>query len=818
MRVGGFTSAAGTFGQSRDFCRRIVRAGGRVIVEPKARMAHRRARFEGVRTQQGTVHKTDSADLRSFKNTALNQMIARDAFFYSDINVARWFYIWPLSLILAVIRGVVSFMKKQPYEALCELFMPWYNLVHCGAISSMRSALSSVQELTLAKLGSLVAQPESIRAYKDHISDLFSQRSHKIVSPLVRQHLRHLSRVRYTWLAVATVVVLIAHIIVNFASLRAVVQGAHLASPVLMSSASTTRQLFEAATTPYSFAGTVGMDAPSSPFLLVYAFISLFTFGHASLTSVVIVIASAPAALMSMWALAGIFTRSHSARIAISATWVAAGYMTGVFLTGNLPMMIVYVFLPAAVAFAAKALGVYQTEYPIESEPSIQASAWAALCFAMVCASEPQLFLAMVVIGIIVAIIYHHHVVMLVSMGIPSAVVLAPTIVAVIRQPHTFSQFFADVAHDNHTYESLLQLFTPSGDIPFAQIVSGAATVCIALSLVMAVVALCVPQLVKPSRSMWIGIVIGIGISVLVPQIAVGLAPNGLLYASMLPSASMVLMCVLTGLAMMSEPATTAFVPILEKDKRLLQEEEAAVLDPGMRGEKGVVARTAFGVSRACVVILCVILSAAWAISSSIYITTKPENANKIVASSRSLPIVAQEYLQGSPARRVLVVSPHSNHDLDYSVLSSAHGDIITSSAAGDVASLSTSTVAKKKQQAVEQSIAQLAENNDDAAITTLSDAGFGGMYVMYEGSETAFSSFVSHVAASNNTETVVNTDQGAYIRISIKSSAQQGVDMSGYVSAASSILRYMWVAALIIVSVIYLILGLPRLFARGGE
>ena len=99
-----------------------------------------------------------------------------------------------------------------------------------------------------------------------------------------------------------------------------------------------------------------------------------------------IVLFAAPAALMSMWALVGIFTRSNVARIALAVTWVVSGYMTGIFFTGHLPMMLVYVFLPALVAFAAKALGVYQTEYPIESEPSIQASAWAALCFAVVCA------------------------------------------------------------------------------------------------------------------------------------------------------------------------------------------------------------------------------------------------------------------------------------------------------------------------------------------------------------------------------------------------------------------------------------------------
>ncbi|MDK6797485.1 hypothetical protein QP317_24505, partial [Escherichia coli] len=63
-----------------------------MIVEPRARLAHRRARLEGVRSAQGTARTTNPDDLRSYKNTAFTQMIARDTYRYSDVAMVRWLY------------------------------------------------------------------------------------------------------------------------------------------------------------------------------------------------------------------------------------------------------------------------------------------------------------------------------------------------------------------------------------------------------------------------------------------------------------------------------------------------------------------------------------------------------------------------------------------------------------------------------------------------------------------------------------------------------------------------------------------------------
>lgn len=51
--LGGADDWFTTFAESEDFCRRVCLSGRRVVVVPQARIAHRRARFEGVRTKGG---------------------------------------------------------------------------------------------------------------------------------------------------------------------------------------------------------------------------------------------------------------------------------------------------------------------------------------------------------------------------------------------------------------------------------------------------------------------------------------------------------------------------------------------------------------------------------------------------------------------------------------------------------------------------------------------------------------------------------------------------------------------------------------------
>ena len=67
----------GTFAESTDLCRRICLGGGRVVVVPQARIAHRRARFEGIRSKNGRPVE-DKVTLKSLSTLSANHRQVRE--------------------------------------------------------------------------------------------------------------------------------------------------------------------------------------------------------------------------------------------------------------------------------------------------------------------------------------------------------------------------------------------------------------------------------------------------------------------------------------------------------------------------------------------------------------------------------------------------------------------------------------------------------------------------------------------------------------------------------------------------------------------
>ena len=76
----------GTFAESTDLCRRICLGGGRVVVVPQARIAHRRARFEGIRSKNG--RPVEDEDGRIDPYLAVREANAKYA--YTDMHRSWW--------------------------------------------------------------------------------------------------------------------------------------------------------------------------------------------------------------------------------------------------------------------------------------------------------------------------------------------------------------------------------------------------------------------------------------------------------------------------------------------------------------------------------------------------------------------------------------------------------------------------------------------------------------------------------------------------------------------------------------------------------
>ena len=79
----------------------------------------------------------------------------------------------------------------------------------------------------------------------------------------------------------------------------------------------------------------------------------MITAGNVSAAIALVTFAAAPLMALSFWAFAGVFTRSDAVRVACGLLWASFALGLGLFSAGDVPMLTVMVFLPAAFAFVS---------------------------------------------------------------------------------------------------------------------------------------------------------------------------------------------------------------------------------------------------------------------------------------------------------------------------------------------------------------------------------------------------------------------------------------------------------------------------------
>lgn len=107
----------GTFAESTDLCRRICLGGGRVVVVPQARIAHRRARFEGVRSKNGQPVEDEEGRVDPY----LAVREANTKYAYTDVHRSWWPLLWIWSILKALGLAVLCLTRKQPYHGLLRI-------------------------------------------------------------------------------------------------------------------------------------------------------------------------------------------------------------------------------------------------------------------------------------------------------------------------------------------------------------------------------------------------------------------------------------------------------------------------------------------------------------------------------------------------------------------------------------------------------------------------------------------------------------------------------------------------------------------------
>ncbi|WP_394987127.1 beta-carotene 15,15'-monooxygenase [Scardovia wiggsiae] len=804
----------GTFGQSRDFCRRVCLGGGRVIIASQVKTAHLRARFEGMRTQKGQPAGHGSgAPVPSYGAQAK----ARDTYYYSDISVIRWLLSWFWKWLSSFILFAKLLGRKQVYQACVEMCAPWRDLGNIFTMISARMRVASHSRVSARDLSLLSVSRDRVKSWNDRVRAFSDEGSNTVLDPLAKAHLRARKRIRYTWAAIMAAVMLAVGLAVNFGILRAAFTGSVLSSGSLTPSGATLGQLARSATSYWSYASGLGAHAAPAPFSLVLLIMSLVTLGHVEYAPTVIILLTAPCAALSFWALAGTVTRSNAVRITAGCAWAAGGMFMGFYSLGNLPLLVSSVFLPASVAFTLKALGMYRTEEPERPAPSAQNGACAALCFMAAALCEPQLMIVWAVSCAAFALFARSHKSYLLLIPIPALAALLPTVIDVIRywDKGAWRQIFIDVntaspAAAGSSATSLLgqmrAVFSPgnfTGGGAVSAAVLWAAVIGFAVVAVLSVVSLFLPIVLRASRMMWSLMLGGALAAVLSSRVTIAVDAGGYSKGSVMPGLMVILLGMLTCACMAAGTGVKTFTAF---SRRITSEgtvESAAVLNPAVLAGRGVIA------------VILALCSAAWAWSGF----AAPAAPGRITASQNQLPAVVQDYLASNPARRILAVDASVAQDLTYHSMATSRGDILDINPSIQAQSVSyrlgqkvspSVQAAEDTGRKISSALSLLIAGASSSAVDQLSSLGFGGIYVVHT-AEDGSAQLISHLIASNGTESVVSTAQGTYIRFSVDDTNTHGIALIQETRYSGSPWRYAWIAVMAVTLIIYCIVAFPR-------
>ncbi|NMM99537.1 hypothetical protein G1C96_0114 [Bifidobacterium sp. DSM 109958] len=810
--MGGTTPWMTTFGESRDFCRRACLGGGRVLVVPRAAVAHRRARLEGLRTRAGAPVQEDAAG-----NAYLARITAAWRYRITDTAFAAWPAQWLALLVHGLVMFFVLLFRKRPYEGACELAMPWRALVNLPRAAKARIRVGRQSSTTLGRLGALTANHTQIARWKERRRAFASQRSVVLLSPLAKAHLRTRRRIRFAWAAAMAVVMTACAWTSMGGTLPALLSGAQLASGRLVPTGASLGQLWHAATTSYGYGAGLGAAAPPSPFLLVLGVASVVTLGHVQAAVTMIYLAAAPAAALSFWALAGIFTRSNPVRVAGGLMWGTLAMAVGLYRSADVPMLVVMVFLPAAFAFTHRAVAMYLTEDPVRPVPSVQSAALAALCFIPVVDAEPQLILPLAVTFLAFFVMVRRHRLMLLLIPLPAAFTLAPTLSAAVRRfgSGSWRQLFADAlvpssaATGSPRAMSLTDVVLAafgrdagagglSGLLHVEAVSALAMAVCVGLVVAVAVVALLMPMTLRVSRMMWTAGACGFLLAVLSPRVAVGVDVDGRVAGSVLPGFALAMMAMLACVCMVGGAAVRRFRPLAGPG--------AATASAGRWASMG----------RSVLTVAMAVCAVAWGCFGLLRMADA--SSSDVRTTRAGLPMVAVDYLDQDPSHRVVAVSARSSAVVEFTVMRTARGELVDVSPASGV--VAASGTQDEETERIGAALGRLLSNGDSSAIQDLSDLGLGGIYVVADGeamqADSPYDAIVANITASEGTQSVVSARTGTYFRITLRDVASQGIDMTGERSASASTWRGTWIWSLGVVVGLYCLVAVPG--TRGRE
>ncbi|MCH4209164.1 glycosyltransferase family 2 protein [Bifidobacterium sp.] len=825
--LGGMDPWFDSYGESADFSRRVCLSGSRVVVVPKARIAHRRARFEGIRSKDGVP-----LDEQYPQDNALSVMLARQRYRYTDMRRAWWLPAWLWSLVAVLGQAIRHLFAKQPYEAWCVLQLPWHALADMPAMWRARHRVRSQSVISLSKLPTLAADRRQLALWRERRQALQSQRRTVLLDPLARAHLRRRVIRRFGAAAAMSIAAFAVLAALHGDVLGQALSGGSLFSSRLVATQAGFAQLAQAATTPWLFGASTGIPAPPTPWLLVWLLASVVTLGHTAAALTLLYMISAPASALSFWALAGVFTRSDSVRVVCGLLWFSVGVALGLYGDADLAMLTVMIALPAAFAFVFRAVGMYHTEEPKRPHSSVQAAACAALCFVAVVAAQPQLLLPLIAAFLVFLLLIPRHRARLLLIPFPAAFAVAPTVVNSLRYAHEgfWRQLFGDIMIPPTDANGVARAPRAMRFIDIAASAFGvrmpadlrglgmlnwldaAALIMLSVVALLAIASLLLPFALRVSRMMWVVAVLGMLLSMVSVRVVVALGPDGPVAGSPIPGFVLTLFALLCCVCQLAGGAVARYRPLLPT--RGTAAGRAANAADGVWSGHRHAAAIAARFARSALVTLLAAGAVAWLATGALR-----ADAHDVQVSEGGLPMVAIDYLDKEPGRRILALYVDAAGSVSYNVLRTGRGDLVDSSPAQRAQEVSGKD--DPHDATLAEMSARLLVDTDAGAIAELGQLGFGGIYVSTGSSahqRDLSQTLISNITASDGVQPVVSNDAGAYYRFTALGPDSRGIDTARQQAIQHGAWRHAWLWSAAVLLGLYCLVAVPRAGRELGD
>lgn len=441
-----------------DLCRRAHLAGLRVVVVPKAVMAHAAATASGRRGRAGEGRA--SWALRD-RRAAIHLRLAA-----APLLLLPFLITWLAAA--AVLRALVRLALKQPELAGAELAAFGLTLTRPMAWIRARRRGRARREVSGRDFRRLLAGPRlAFRQRHDAFSAHLRQQEEAWASPTEADRDEAVARAddgaglgegtlsvsfddereRPARPPVRRIGFVIAGLVAatGLVGLRLLLSGTGVPlGPALIPAPETAAQLWALANSDWRPTG-LGLPAVADPFDAVLAAIAWPLGGSTRVAAEVLLLGALPLSALSAWWAAGGVTRSRALRAWAAFGWAAAPSLLLAVAAGRLAAIVVHLALPPAALALARTIGARPAPAPGDRMPapaaagrargSISAASGAGLLITLLVAAEPSLALPALVALLVTAAVSRLGRGLLIWTAAVPAVLLLPWWMAVARHP-----------------------------------------------------------------------------------------------------------------------------------------------------------------------------------------------------------------------------------------------------------------------------------------------------------------------------------------------------------------------------------------------